>query len=212
MVKVIIFDLQGTLVENGVYPSPLRQVRNILRIDTSFSEFVMRFEQVLMLGDHSSLKEAFTKVCEEFSIEPKDFLLEKLVGLWNKNKLLSQLYPDTIEGLESLKKDYKLVLVANIDCFTKEVIDRFKLKDYFDMIVLSCDTGLVKGDKKFYTGIMNKFDVTAKDIAMVGDSLESDMGTSKALGMQGILIDRNNKREYTPKIISLTELHKYLGE
>ncbi len=212
MVKAIIFDLQGTLVENGVYPSPLRQVRSILRIDMSFSEFVMRFEQVLMLEKHPSLKEAFVKVCEEFSIEPKDFLLEKMVGLWNKNKLLSQLYPDTIEGLESLKKDYKLILIANIDCFSKEVIDRFKLADYFDMIILSCDAGLVKGDKKFYNSILTKFNLTTKDIAMVGDSLESDMGTAKALGMQGILIDRNNKREYPTKVISLTELNTYLKE
>ncbi|MGV8087187.1 MAG: HAD family hydrolase [Candidatus Woesearchaeota archaeon] len=212
MVKAIIFDLQGTLVENGVYPSPLRQVRNILRIDISFSEFVMRFEQVLMLGEHSSLKDAFINVCEEFGMQPKDFLLEKIIGLWNKNKLLSQLYPDTIDALIDLKKDYKLVLVANIDCFTKEVIDRFKLNDYFDIVLLSCDTGLVKGDKKFYNSIFTRFNITPSDVVMVGDSLESDMSTAKALGMQGILIDRNNKREFSPKIMSLTELRKYLGE
>jgi HAD superfamily hydrolase (TIGR01549 family) len=212
MVKAIIFDLQGTLVENGVYPSPLRQVRNILRLDMSFSEFVMRFEQVLMLGNHSSLKEAFVKVCEEFSVEPKDFLLEKMVGLWNKNKLLSQLYPDTIEALETLKKDYKLILIANIDCFTKEVIDRFKLRDYFDLVILSCDAELVKGDKKFYNPIITKFGLTSKDIVIVGDSLESDMGTATALGMKGILIDRNNKREYPSKVISLIDLPKYLIE
>ena len=105
-----------------------------------------------------------------------------------------------------------MILIANIDCFTKEVIDRFKLRDYFDLVILSCDAGLVKGDKKFYNPILTKFGLTPKDIVMVGDSLESDMGTSTALGMKGVLIDRNNKREYSSKVISLIDLNNYLSE
>ncbi len=33
MVKLIIFDFWGTLVENGIFPSPVRQVKYILRIE-----------------------------------------------------------------------------------------------------------------------------------------------------------------------------------
>ncbi len=210
MVKAIIFDLQGTLVENGVYPSPLRQVKNILRIDAPFSDFVMRFEKVLMIEKYPSLTEAFSAVCEEFHMQPKDFLLEKMVGLWNKNKLLSQVYPDTLQALTDLKADYKLVLVSNIDCFSKDVIDRFKLDAYFDLVMLSCDTGLLKNDKKFYKVILDKLGVDAEDVLMVGDSLESDLDTAKASGIRGVLIDRHNKREYSPKIVSLTELNQHL--
>ncbi len=210
MVKAIIFDLQGTLVENGVYPSPLRQVKNILRIDAPFSDFVMRFEKVLMIEKHLSLTEAFSTVCQEFHLQPKDFLLEKMVGLWNKNKLLSQIYPDTLEALTALKADYKLVLVSNIDCFSKDVIDKFKLDKYFDLMMLSCDTGLLKNDKKFYKVILDKLGVDAEDVVMVGDSLESDLDTAKASGIRGVLIDRHNKREYSPKIITLTELNQYV--
>jgi HAD superfamily hydrolase (TIGR01549 family) len=210
MVKAIIFDLQGTLVENGVYPSPLRQVKNILRIDAPFSDFVMRFEKVLMIEKHLSLTEAFSTVCQEFHTQPKDFLLEKMVGLWNKNKLLSQIYPDTLQALTDLKADYKLVLVSNIDCFSKDVIDKFKLDTYFDLVMLSCDTGLLKNDKKFYKVILDKLGMDAEDVVMVGDSLESDLDTAKASGIRGVLIDRHNKREYTPKIVTLTELNQYL--
>jgi HAD superfamily hydrolase (TIGR01493 family) len=210
MVKAIIFDLQGTLVENGVYPSPLRQIKNILRIDAPFSDFVMRFEKVLMIEKHPSLTDAFSTVCEEFHMQPKDFLLEKMVGLWNKNKLLSQLYPDTLQALTDLKSDYKLVLVANIDCFSKDVIDRFKLGEYFDLMMLSCDTGLLKNDKKFYKIILDKLGLDAEDVLMVGDSLESDLDTARASGIRGVLIDRHNKREYAPKIVALTELTQHL--
>jgi HAD superfamily hydrolase (TIGR01549 family) len=210
MIKAIIFDLQGTLVENGVYPSPLRQVRNILRIDAPFSDFVMRFEQVLMTGKHSSLKDAFARICEDFDLQPKEYLLEKMVGLWNKNKLLSQIYPDTIPMLTELKKDYKLVLISNIDSFSKDIIERFKLNEYFDLIILSCDTGLLKSDTKLYSKIMKDVDVSAEELLMVGDSIESDINNAQAAGIKGVLVDRHNKREFEPKIILLTELNKYL--
>jgi FMN phosphatase YigB (HAD superfamily) len=210
MIKAIIFDLQGTLVENGVYPSPLRQIKNILRIDAPFSDFVMRFEKILMTSHHESLKDAFGMICEEFHLPPKDYLIEKMVGLWNKNKLLSQLFPDTLQVLAELKPDYKLILVANIDSSSKDIVDRFKLRDYFDMIILSCDTGLLKNERGFYNTVIDKFDLNPKEILMIGDSLESDIDTAKALGISGVLIDRHNKREYDPKIVSLTEIKKYL--
>ena len=45
---------------------------------------------------------------------------------------------------------------------------------------------------------------------MIGDSLESDMKAAKAVGMRGILVDRKDKREFTPKIKSLEELEQHL--
>jgi len=210
MIKAIIFDLQGTLVENGVYPSPLRQVKNILRIEAPFSDFVMRFEKILMVGTFTSLKDAFSNVCEEFHLQPRDYLIEKMVGLWNKNKLLTQLYPDTILVLTELKKKYKLILVANMDCLSKDMIDRFKLKDFFDMILLSCDTGVLKNEKGFFDDILIKFHIDPEEILMVGDSIESDIDSAKVIGIKGILVDRHNKREYDPKIVTLDELDKYL--
>jgi len=210
MVKAIIFDLQGTLVENGVYPSPLRQIKNILRIEAPFSDFVMRFEKILMVGEFSSLKDAFASICEEFHLQPKDYLIEKMVGLWNKNKLLSQIYPDTIPTLTDLKSEYKLILVANMDCLSKDMITRFNLENYFDLILLSCDTGLLKNEKGFYDVVFDKFNLEPDDILMVGDSIESDIETAKALGIKGVLVDRHNKREYAPKIIELSEIRSYL--
>jgi HAD superfamily hydrolase (TIGR01549 family) len=207
MVKVIIFDLQGTLVENGVYPSPTRQVKNILRIDMPFSDFVMRFEKVFMTENHSSLSEAFTRVCDEFEVYPKDFLIEKLVAMWNRNKLFSKIYFD-LDAVKKLKGTYKLILAANIDSSSKDLIDRFKFKELFDEILLSCEKGLSKSETGFYDSV---FKENSKDeVLLVGDSLESDIATANQLGIQSVLIDRNNKREFDRKILTLNDLGKYL--
>jgi putative hydrolase of the HAD superfamily len=90
------------------------------------------------------------------------------------------------------------------------MIKRFKLEEYFDLILLSCDTGLLKNEKGFYDSVMEKFDLSTDEILLVGDSLESDIEPAKALGIKSVLIDRHNKREYAPKIVSLTELNPYL--
>ncbi|MGV8171351.1 MAG: HAD family hydrolase [Candidatus Woesearchaeota archaeon] len=212
MVKAIIFDLQGTLVENGVFPSPMKQAKYILRIDAPFSDFVMRFERAFMIKQHSSLKEAFGMVCEEFHVMPKDFVLEKLIGLWNKNKLLSKLYPDTLPAIQKLKEKYVLILVANIDCFSREMVEKHKLGEYFNEMVLSCDAGMLKSDKGFYNTILNKLGLDTDDVVIVGDSIESDMETARNAGIKGILLDRNDRREYSNKILSLNDLENYLGE
>jgi len=212
MVKAIIFDLQGTLVENGVFPSPLKQVMYILRIDAPFSDFVMRFEHAFMTTSHESLKDAFINVCEEFHVIPKEYIIDKLVGLWNKNKLLAKIYPDVLSTLDSLKGKYKLILVANIDCFSKEIIDRFNLREYFDIIVLSCETGILKNEKEFYNKVVDTYDLLPEDVILVGDSMDSDISIAHDLGIKGILVDRKNRREYEPKVLVLNDLTKYLGE
>ena len=206
--KAIIFDLQGTLVENGVFPSPVKQVKFILQIRAEFHAFVTRFEEVFMTRKYDSLKDAFIETAKEFNIEPDDAAIERLVGLWNKNKLLSRMFPDTIDVLEELK-DYRLVLISNIDSQSRDIIQKFKLENYFHDIYLSCDIGMLK--HKMLHEIIKDLGIDKSEIVYVGDSVESDMKAAEKAGMRGILIDRNGRQEYKEKISSLFELKALVG-
>ncbi len=213
MIKAIIFDLQGTLVEHGVYPSPLKQAKYFFRINENFHEFVPKFERVFMTKKYESLPDALKEAAAEFHSSPDNYAYEKLIGVWNKNKLLSKVFPDTIETLEKLKGKYKLILVANIDCFTKDIIEKFKLNEYFDLIELSCDTGKLKSDKDFFLTPLKKLKIKPEDALVVGDSMQSDIDGAKVAGIPSVLIDRNDTRqEYPERILTLKELDKYLGE
>jgi hypothetical protein len=90
MVKAILFDFWGTLVENGIFPSPVKQARYILRLRMTFKDFIIRFEKAVMTKPYNDLNEAFTAVCKEFDLDPQPFIIEKLVGMWNKNELLGK--------------------------------------------------------------------------------------------------------------------------
>ena len=210
MGKVILFDFWGTLVENGI-PSPIKQVKNVLGIYIPFSEYVKRMESAMMTKNFPSLREAFIAVCEEFKVEPTEFIIDQLIGLWNKSWMLASIYEDTEEVLADLQKDYTLVLVSNTDSFSiKNVFEKFSLGKYFTKIYFSCELGNIKTDKEFIPAILKDLNVEAKDCVFVGDSILSDMAAAKNAGIRGILIDRKNCREYEPKIISLQELKNIL--
>lgn len=210
-VKVIFFDLWGTLVENGIN-SPVKQVKWILRLkDTPFPEYIVKFEDVFMTKKFNDLHQGFNEVAKAFDIDAPDFVIEKLIGMWNKNTILSVLYDETAEVLENLKKDYKLVLISNTDSFSaNSILDKYDLKKYFDEVSLSCDTGFLKSNKKSFHSILKKLKLKKKEAIMVGDSMESDVRGAENAKIRPILIDRNQRRDFKDKISNLKELRDFL--
>ncbi|MCX6709920.1 MAG: HAD family hydrolase [Candidatus Woesearchaeota archaeon] len=212
MIKAIIFDFWGTLVENGTY-SPIRQVRNILRLnDIDFSDYVMALEKTMMLRRYAELKEAFIDVCNEFEIKPSEYQLNILIGLWNKNWLLAKPYPETIKVLEELKKSCKLILVSNTDNFSVEpVLKKFELSKYFDSILLSYQTGFLKTDRRMLENALSDAGISPDEAIVVGDSIESDIMPAQDSGIKAVLVDRKNRRpDFPDRVGSLEELKKFL--
>ncbi len=172
-----------------------------------FSEYIERFENAFMTKKVETLTEAFQNVTQEFNINIPEFVYDKLVGMWNKNTILCKPFPETIEVLEDLKKDYKLVLISNTDNLSvPQLLDKFKLKKYFDDIVLSCDHGMLKTDKKLFAQALKKVKLKKSEVIMVGDAIPTDIEGAKKAGIKAILVDRRDTREYENKIADLSEL------
>lgn len=210
MAKAIIFDFWGTIVDNGTY-SPLRQSYGILRPRMDFSQFVQKFEQALMTQTFDEQAKGFTAVCEALEVPPKPFIIDKLIGLWNKNRMMAKVYPETASVLQALKdKKYKLCLLSNTDSLITQVIERFDLAKYFDEKFLSYETGMLKTDEELPAKIIRTLKVKKEDLVIVGDSIETDIEFAEKTGIKGILVDRKGTREYKNKIKDLTELEKNL--
>ncbi len=206
-VKAVLFDFWGTIVENGVFPSPLRQVKRILGIEGEFSDYVQRFEEVFMLKTWKDLNEAFTEVSKAFGITPTEEQLETLVGLWNRNKLFAKPYVETKDVLSALKERYTLILVSNTDCFSVEqVMEKYQLKDFFADSLLSYKLGFLKSDKRMFELALKKASASKDEAVMVGDSMESDIASAEAAGIRAVLVDRRDRRDYPVKIRNLREL------
>ena len=210
MVKVILFDFWGTLVENGVW-SPIKQVKRILNLRMPFSEYVLRMEKAMMTKEFKSLKDSFIAVGEEFGVDLNEAQLEALVGMWNKSWMLARPYEDVEEVLGKLQEKYQLVLLSNTDCISvKKVLEKFDLEKFFKVIVLSCERGKLKTEETLLKQVMNELKVSEEECVLVGDSILSDMEAAKKVGIKGILIDRRSSRDYSPKIGTLRELEAEL--
>ena len=206
--KAVLFDFFFFLVENGVFPSPVKQAKSILRLNVPFIDYIERFEKAFMTEKFDNLADSFQNVCREFRINPPNFVIDKLVGMWNKNSLLSKPFADTIETLEELKKQgIKTALIANTDPFSiNQVIDKFGLAKHFDAVILSCDYGKLKSDPALFQAALGELGVSKEEALMVGDSIESDIRGAENAGISAVLIDRKDRREYENKILDMHEL------
>tara|TARA_Y100000310_G_scaffold89923_1_gene87043 strand:- start:10426 stop:11058 length:633 start_codon:yes stop_codon:yes gene_type:complete len=210
MTKTILFDFWGTLVENGVW-SPIKQVRNILQIREPFSDYVIKMENAFMTKPHSSLKEGFQEVAAAFNIDAPEDVIDELVGLWNKSWMLAKPYPEVEEILKRLKETHQLVLISNTDCNSiLNVLEKFKLEQYFDHRFLSFEVGKIKTDPEFLQQVITELKLNEEDCILVGDSVLSDIKCAEQAGIKSVLIDRRNRRDHDPKISTLRELEKYL--
>lgn len=210
MIKAILFDFWGTLVEQGVW-SPVKQVKNLLEIDLPFPDYIIRMERAFMTKNFSSLKEAFEALCQEFNLPPDPEKIEELIGLWNKAWLLAQPYSEVNEALSKLKEKYQLILISNTDSFSvPQVLEKFQLTPLFNQIFLSNQLGLIKTDKNFLKTVLTELNLSPEECILVGDSLQSDIIAAKKAGLQAVLIDRKNSLEYQPKIKNLKELETFI--
>ncbi len=212
MKKAVLFDFWGTLVQQGAY-SPLKQTYRMMRPRMHFGEFVERFERVAMTKPYDDQAKMFVDAFNALGLQPKDWIIERLIGIWNKNKLLAKPYPETLEALEMLKsKGIKIAIVSNTPKLSVDgILEKFGMDGLFDAVCFSYETGFLKTDTEMFDVVLEKLGVSKEDAIMVGDSMETDIVGAEKAGVMPVLIDRKDSRGYTKKIKSLTEIEKFLG-
>lgn len=208
--KGVLFDFWGTLVDNGLRPSPVRRTKKILNLKMPFQDYIERFERSFMTQDFDDLHEAFHSVCEEFELDASDRVIDRCVEMWGKNDELAEPYDDTDPILDMIAPDHKLGLVSNSPPTIRTVIDRFDLRQFFDTIVLSCDVGLLKTDPEMFEIALDDLDLETDDVIMVGDSLHTDVKGAKAAGIKPVLADRRESRNFKPKITKMEEVFDHI--
>jgi HAD superfamily hydrolase (TIGR01493 family) len=212
--KAVLFDFWGTIIENGVFPSPVKQAKFILRLRVPFVDYIQKFENAFMTQRFENLSDGFQNVVKAFNTNAPPFVIEKLVGMWNKNTLLAKPFDDTIEAIKELKaKGVKVCIVANTDPFSvNQVLDKFELRDLFDEIFLSYEEGMLKTDPQLFEVICARLGLNKEDLIMVGDSMQSDIKAAQNAEIMPILIDRRNKRDFDNKVKNLFEIKNFLDD
>lgn len=99
---------------------------------------------------------------------------------------------DTLDVLQKLHEKYKLGIVSNFaipECVWN-LLEKFDLKKFFDIIVISGDINRRKPSPEIFQKALKKLDVDSSEAVFVGDTPSMDIKGAKAVAMKAILIER----------------------
>ncbi len=206
-IKAIIFDLWGTLAYTEPHIGKFIEDVNKLLAKEHVEVFTKLRRQ--WYTQNISSDSFFSNLIEETKLNPKK--KHELIEVWEEQTNHAKLYPETLEILQNLKENQiKLALISNTTPITEQAMKKLAIEKYFDCILYSHTEGVKKPDKKLFQRALEKLKVKSGELLIVGDQLTTDKAGADSIGVNFILLDRENKTEYKDKINNLKELTRII--
>ena len=188
VVKAVIFDLDGTIVAFNIDFKAVRaEVRSflisiglpasILSLNESMFEMLKKTE--IFMKNHGKSQKSRVEAREKaFSIAER-YELEAA-----KN---TSLFPGVVETLKALKKmGLRIGLcTVNGEKSTDYVLKRFKIQEYFNVVVPRDNVKYVKPDSQHLEAVLKALKVKADEAIFVGDSV-MDMKCARELQVTAV--------------------------
>lgn len=121
--------------------------------------------------------------------------LDAFYAITQSNWLLEE---DAYPVLDALKlMGYKLALLSNAadDADVQTLIDKYRLRHYFDFICSSAKVGYRKPHAHIFNEALRKMNLFPKQCVMVGDTLDADILGANKLGIYSVWINRRVNKE-----------------
>lgn len=210
MIKVVSFDLDGTLID-WTFANSLW-----------FEGISKRYAERWRLSQEEALRE-ITRRYDGVGMERLEWYDIKywwkefdLRGGWTD--LVEQCksnvgtYPDVHEVLDALHKRFRLIVITNGARELAEVeIEQAGLKKYFDrMFSATSDFGIVKKTGEFYLDILKTVGVSPAEVVHIGDNWVFDYLAPREAGIKAFFLDREGKQSGDFVVRDLMEFSRRL--
>ena len=188
--RVILFDLDGTLIDNQASFSLAFQKicqRYPDALDSDSYEQCLEMSAFFRAKDQSVAYRTFCKTHHWKS--PPSFLAFWV--LWTTLYLESSVpFERTLETLSFLKeKGYRLGLITNGNTnFQRAKLISAELLTYFERVYISDEMGMEKPNPGIYWTAAADFGVTPSECLFVGDTSTTDIAGAKNAGMDSLLV------------------------
>ena len=222
MIKGVFFDLYHTLItyqpsqaeleakalgELGVVITPEALKSPILTADEFIYNEIAR--QPLSYRSREEKIALYLKyqetVIEQAGLAGDTKLAMALLEKMQQAKMNLVLFDDVAPVLTGLK----LGLISNIEDNMTVTLEKLGLTSLLDIIVTSQDAGANKPQPEIFFMALERAGVEPAEAMYIGDQYRVDVLGARAVGIQGILLDRaDHHREITdcPRIQSLSEI------
>ena len=209
---MLLFDAANTLIHK---PSLWEKIQKTLK------KFNYQVEQRVIKERHKLLSEIINfpdRTDKDFYLNFNSELLLSL-GIIPTNELLEELFNNCKyqpwEAFDDCKFlndiNIKKAIISNFNSSLINLIDELIGVNIFSNIIISENENTRKPELKFYQTAIEKLEIDASEILYIGDSLKLDIIPAKKLGMNTLLIDRDNIYPNSEKrISSFKELKKYI--
>lgn len=205
--KLIIFDLFGTLIfqekiEREDFFAFYQKLGIELKTKEDIDFFTSTFSQLMM--ESSDWRDFSQKLLGKVIQKSESETIIKLAGFFQEN-IIYQLFDDVKEIINFPCQKAILTSAARF------LFSNLGLEKHFEIFTPQ-ETKFTKPDPKAFLAVLKKLKVKPEETLMIGDEIERDLIPAKKLGLEAILIDRENKIENSSikKISSLKELKNIL--
>ena len=188
-VRGIIFDLWNTLAYNDHRPNPIIALAESFGV--SGPGWVRRIERGMMLRPLSGIEEGIASLSGDLGVTLPGGEAARLARLWREACRKTRFFEDVPGALERLASRYRLGLLSNTQSFDLEFLDEGATGSLLRSRLLSCHAGALKPDPALFLRMAGILGLDPPELLMVGDNLRDDVLGSEAVGMQALLIRRN---------------------
>lgn len=201
MIKAVIFDLDNTLYSYDTCNAKAEKklfnlIAKDLRISIEEAENLLkqakknikrRFKEDVAASHNRLLY--MQNICEQKGVNPLKYSMKFYNCYWDT--MLEEMRP--FDYVEPLFQEYKArgIRIAVLTDLTAHIqyrkLERLNLIDYIDCIVTSEEVGEEKPSSSVFTLVLDKLNLNADEVIMVGDSQSKDIDGAINCGMKAML-------------------------
>ena len=118
-----------------------------------------------------------------------------------------ELLPGVCDTLETLQQQGRtLGVISDMDARLHDALDVLGLRDLFEVICLSFQTGYAKPSPQLYEAAIHRAATTASHCVHVGDNVPKDVEPALAAGMTAVHLDENATGNTPPQAHAISTL------
>lgn len=208
MIKIISFDLDGTLVKNTYADS--------VWLD-GFPKLYAKEKSITI----NQAKEFLFKEYEKVGKDKKEWydidwwfkkfkIYEDWRNLLNSYRNVIEIYSETKTILSNLSKKYELIIISNAKReFIDIQLEETEIKSYFKYIFSSLtDFDAVKKIPNVYKQICNKIRIHPQEMIHIGDNKEFDFISPQKIGIKSYYLNREKTEHGNYVLYTLSDIEK----
>ncbi|MBA3363385.1 MAG: HAD-IA family hydrolase, partial [Actinobacteria bacterium] len=145
------------------------------------------------VGTYGSVEGDMTAIVEAVGLDPDPPLLARLLDMEREFAETGvELWEDSLPVVRELRaRGVKAALISNCSHATRPIVDRLRIDDEFDEVLLSFEVGMHKPDPEIYREALRRLGDVEPDRAVFVDDQTAYCDGAAVLGIETFLIDRS---------------------